>query len=345
MDARDADVRVNAILDELSAQPWVSADADLGSLLTEARAAMAGVSAMATASVGFDPLTEIDAVSLCVRVATGPRGDPLPDFVAIAQGTFGAGMDASFARTVGLSPQTLATGETVYGEREDGRIIGVVSPQPGTLVVGTESMLAGRAASPLPQPSPDADSVMARVAELAEIGVHSIAAVEPSAGTRFMLSAEMPVSLAQLLAGLDQAVWGVSGTGAILEVVATNGDAHRDFELIVWGVGEYFKAAPHALLALISFPLGAISPSEPELPEMVRTLLTHRDDLLTFLGGHGLTREPGVNFEVDANNLLSRLTISDIRSLNGITLAGVLTGFLVFAARVEEPMPPPEPVY
>jgi hypothetical protein len=341
-DVRGTWEAVTGFVEHLAAQPWVMSNREMAEGITEMRSGLAALPAEMTRELGFNPVSDVHAVGLCGRLATSPTGEPAPSFLVVVQGTFDATVGPNLARQMRLPPVTLSNGATAYGERDSGGLFALGSPAPGVLLFGSEDLLAERLLAPaMPQAwqTAPADSLVGRVVALAPGGPRTIAAFAPSVGTRFLVGGEAPVSLGQLMANLRQVLVLSNGRSTFIEALATGPDGHRDFELILSGLGAYMEAAPHVMRAFAHVVLGVLSPDDPELEEPLRAMLRSREDLLSFFDGLGAFTPATVTYTSDP---ATRTTTLLIDSPHGLTSVGFLMGmgaavFMTTSRSYEEP--------
>jgi hypothetical protein len=330
-DLRGIGEAIDSLLTDLSTQAWIVSNAELREGLDELRQGLRMAETMGGTMLGINPFDDLTAVSLCVRMAPAPSDNP--DFLVVLQGNF----DTTLAARLGadeLDPMTFPNGAPVLGKREDGRIFGLASPRAGELLFGSERYLEPLALPTAPPAVvPAAGSMLARLSELVPHGVTRFGAFEPSPGLRAVVGSEGPVTFAELFAGMNRSMWLSNATVDYFEVVATTPDAHRDYELILSGIGEIAQASPHALRGFAQIVLGTLSPADSELDEPIRSLLSHREDILTMLDDSGLLADIETEFSSDAASMTSTLTVSGDSGGPGaaVLLMMLVGGFASFA--------------
>jgi hypothetical protein len=327
-DVRGSYDRFRAFFDELSRQSFVTATPELADSMRELDSQVALGMGAGTAMLGFNPLTDITSVGLCGRMVVGSGGgDPVPDFLVLVRGTFPANLATTLGASLSMPSVMLSNGQSVPGTTEDGQTMGLASPSTDLLLFGTDYYLAPRVAGALTNEAASAgsDTLLSRLSSYATSGTFMFAGFQPGTQLRLWLSSEAPVTLSQLVGGLDRLVMVTGRDGAAtLEAHAMSADGYRDWELLMTGMSEYMQAAPHAMRGLFQIAMGAISPDDHDVDEGLRLMARHRDEILTWVDSMGWLEDPEVTLSTDATVMLATITASG--GSGGMPLTALMMG-------------------
>jgi hypothetical protein len=337
-DLRGVGDTIDTFMADLSTQAWIIANDEFREGFQAASEGFGQLEAMAVEMLGINPFDDLTAISLCMKMRPGPPG--MPDYLVVVQGNF----DSTLADRLGadgFEPVVLSSGASIYGTTEDGTIIGLAVPRPGVLVFGSENYLTSVAAPVAPTAIvPPAGSMLARVAELAPHGIRSFVGFRPGAALKAVLASEAPVTVAELTTGLDRAMWFTGDSVDLIEVRATGTDTHRDYELILSGIGAIAQASPLAMAGMANIFLGVLSPDDPDLEEGLRSLATHREEILTMLDTSGLLAPTEVEVTSDAGTFTTTLSLTNAQGGSGAVLLLMLGGLSSIALLGSSSEPP-----
>lgn len=328
MDFRGAAERARTLLADLAARPWMSEDADTLEAMEWVSARMDEGQAELIAMLGFDPFEAIDYVSFCTSFSTAD-GSFMPSGMLVVQGDLPESALETVAGLIGMLPSTLSNGQSAF-VLDGGPAFTVAMgwAADGVAIVGTESYVAPRLAGPV-----DAlhapGSPLARVYELAPEGVSWFAGFSPGTATRLLISSESPVTLGQLVAGARSVLWVNGDNSSVIELVASDAASSRDHELILTGLGELAEATPLAYSAAVRMIFAVLSPDDRDLPDIIRSMARHREDLIDWLDSIGILNEPEVSVEMDEATSTTRLSINNSNIFPLLTLSAIQMGYVM----------------
>lgn len=338
-DMREGVEGINAFFEQLSRQSWIIGNEEAVEGLAEVHAGLAEMQTGAQEAMGLNPLTDIHTVSLCGRLGAGTT----PEFVLIARGDFPSSVVESLGPFFDYEPLTLSNGASVWGTRDGAVLVGLISPAPGLLVMGTDNFLVERGATPLVSDFSGADpsSLVAQLAALAPRAPRMFLGFQPSEQLKTLVASEdMPVSVEELFLGLSHFVWASNAEMSYFDVAATNDDAFRDYQLILGGLQHALQASPHVVRAYTAIALGALSPDDPEIDDFLRLAARHRDEVMDFLSWTGLVEDVSVEMTTAPAERRLTLTASGSGNLLVAGIAGAV--FYLAAGSGEEAVAPTE---
>jgi hypothetical protein len=339
-DLRGIGDAIDGLMTDLSTQAWIITNEELREGFQEASQGFTQMEALAVEVLGINPFDDLTAVSFCMKMGADPAG--MPDYLVVLQGNF----DSTLADRLGaeaFDPVVLSNGASVYGTNEGGTIVGLAVPRPGVLVFGSEHYLTPVAAASAPPPIlPTPGSMLELVSELAPYGIRSFVGVAPSAAFRALLASEAPVSIAELVTGIERAMWATGDRTDLIELRATGADSHRDYELILSGIGAMAEASPLVMRGMAHLFLGVLSPSDPDLDEGLRSLASHREDILTLLESSGLLAETEVELTSDASTFTTSLTMTNTEGASGAAMIMMFGGFMTGIMFLGDSARPPD---
>ncbi|MBN1946779.1 MAG: hypothetical protein JW797_13985 [Bradymonadales bacterium] len=346
-DLRGAETTLNGWLEMIRGQTWLMSQPEVAAKVAEFSQMLAMAHTQAPLMLGFDPFTQLSSLSACVRLGRTAEGMPRPEFLVVIQGSFEPSAAGMLAGQIGLLQQTqVPTGQIVYGVTEGEMMVSLTAIAPGVLLLGTKALvdplLATGGSPPVQAITPG--SLGGRVTELMMGGAHSFFGFQPGPELRAMMVGEMPASLAELVSGMGRAVV-VTRPGAFtFEVTALTAPIQHRYELLLEGIKEYILAFNHGLRAFLWGGAGLLSPNDPELDPLLRSMLANREEILTFVEGQLMSADPEVLMLSDPLTLTTTLNVNGPaiwQSLSGTMMLGGMFAFL--SARSDVPPPYPAP--
>ncbi len=345
-DLRGVKETITTLIDELSRQSWVTSNPEFAEGLAEVTGEMAQAEVEMTGMLGFNPFTDLHAVSICFKLDTS-AGEPKPNFIALLQGDFPATTADHLGEMMGMSRHPLSNGVEVFGDREAGVIMGMFGVDGAVAFASENYLLPMTTDFPAPGIGPAAEGgLLSQLSSMAPHGITSFMAARPSTTTRLLVAGDAPMSIAKLIGGLDSIITVMNADMSYLQVSANDAESHRSYELLVGGMGDLMTAAPLAVSGMAQLLFGAISPDDPDIDDELRSLLRHRDSILSFLEEAGMMEPAQIEFNSDASTRVSSLSItggSNSATL-GILFLGGLGSFMVMGRSVSEPSYA-EPIY
>lgn len=325
LDLRGVGTALDDFLEDLSRQSWIAGSPDIADELAEMVAMYEMTQTEATTLFGFDPLNDLTSASFCLAVGTNPSGYPFPFFQATIRGNFDTTAASALASFVGLAEHTLSDGRVAYGEHEEGVFVGLFSPTPGYLVLGTEQYLSEFPAVPEPMTF-DADVSWgargSRVLDLSGGNVRGFAIWEPSSLVMALVAGELGDSFGPFLRNLEgmATVWNTETQ--FIEVTAVP-DGFDDYQMVIEGYAQYAEALPHMVRAFAYVSLGVLSPDDDELDDFTRLLVSNRDAVLGYLEDYGMLEDLLVEVAADPATSTMTLSVANVRGLQMTGLAAV----------------------
>ena len=343
-DFRGVSEAIDAQLELLSRQSWIASNREFAEGLSEINSMIGSARTELAGTLGFDPFTDLNAASICFKLNT-TSGAPKPEVLILVQGNFDATVADTIAGMIGMGRTTLSNGVEVFAEREDGVVFGLYGVE-GAFVFASESYLVPlTTAFPAPGvPTAAPGSLLARLADLAPGGIRTYIAGRPATSTRLLASAEGPVSFAKLVVGLESALIVMNNDSSYTEIVASDDTSHRNYELILGGIGDLMQASPLAISGMAQLFFGILSPDDNDIEEDIRTILAHRDEILGLIEELGLTQPAEVVFNSDLGTRTTSLTTTGAggaQATGALMLMGVGSAFFLMRSGNDESAYPP----
>lgn len=337
-DLRGVKETVTALIDELSRQSWVTSNPEFAEGLAEVSSGMAEAEVEMTGMLGFNPFTDLHAVSICFKLDTS-AGEPKPNFIALLQGDFPATTADHLGEMMGMSRHPLSNGVEVFGDREAGVIMGLFGVDGAVAFASENYLLPMTTDFPPPGIGPSTEgSLLSQLSAMAPHGILSYMAARPSTTTRLLVAGDAPMSIAKLVGGLDSVITVMNAEMTYLQISANDAESHRSYELLVGGMGDLMTAAPLAVSGMAQMLFGAISPDDPDIDDELRSLLRHRDSILSFMAELGMMEPSQIEFNSDASTRVSSLSVTGGSSAStlGLVFLGGLGSFMIMGRAVDD---------
>ncbi len=339
VDLRNAGPNLRNVVSTIAGQSWVTSNPEISGAITEGLSALDQAQTQAVARYGFDPLTQLTAVSMCMRLEAVAGSEPRPQFLMVVQGSFPSSAVAPVAAEIDMNLTALPSGQSVYAHSEDGLNFGLFAPQDGVAIFGTDgyytSFLGGMPTMAMPTPA-DSASLLSRMAIVAPGGVRSYFALRPSVATAFLIASEMPTSVAQLVQGLQSAVMATGTNATYFEATASNAATHGRFSMLFAGLGALSEASPLVVDGILNLVFGFLSPDDMELDSELRAMLAHRDEIMSTIESWGLNADVTVALSDDPAAMRSTMMLTSDAAMPGAAMIMLWSSMAVgmFGARM-----------
>lgn len=320
---------------KLQDDPLIEQVPELRDALARAVTQAEGARAMARSTTGFDPIDQLDSVTVYVQLPA----DHAPAQVLLdVRGTFPPGMLGKLISSTGGNPQPIDGRDAVV--MADGTMLAIA--RDGALLAGAEAWVRPRAANAW-KPSPRTKgSAMAQIATALDARPFLLLASKPSARLAALAATEPQSFGRDLATGHELAIFTASATGIGWVYQARTDAFARRVKVASEGVIALMRAAQVAPRGFFQLATAAL-PSYQGLDRDLDALIASKDKLATAaseLIGDGTF---AAKVRLDGRTVTVTTVgkkLSDVLPISVVIGLGAI-GWVTERKQAEAPMPPP----